>query len=271
MSQTGLSSVRDIDITNTYQPHSTNIRNQSSTKNSLLDRPLAVSRNRSSSLFEQPRKQAHAVVDTVKLVFQDEPEVLETRTIQSVERTQNENGQVILRTIISIHYVGHTDKHWPSWPWSKSPVMHEEMPQEMNGLYQEDQYRLHLQESNQILRRYIFNRYPKMLLTLLFVLLVIFIIVIRTLYVWKTAYFAWVFAFALVFFVLIVTMRTRAWMGMKKLKKLEREWNEESDHSVKFHFNSIDFLYFVRLFITVESQDKETMDVAHTKYIQRNL
>jgi hypothetical protein len=32
---------------------------------------------------------------------------------------------------------------------------------------------------------------------------------------------------------------------MKKLKKLERQWNAESDGSVMFQFDSIDIMYFV--------------------------
>lgn len=107
---------------------------RSSSTNPLHDRPPTVNRNRSESLLEQPFRKAHTVVDTVKMVFQDDPEVLDARTIRNVERTQNENGKVILRTVISVHYVGHADKQWPSWPWSKSPVMHEEMPPEMHGL-----------------------------------------------------------------------------------------------------------------------------------------
>ncbi|KAI9277521.1 hypothetical protein BC943DRAFT_332714 [Umbelopsis sp. AD052] len=265
MSASDLSSTAQIQ--NTRRDRSSSQLHDRSPSSQLHDRPPTISRHRSGSLLEPSVKKAHTVVDTFKLVFQDEPEVLDARTVRNVERTRNQDGKVILRTVISVHYVGHADKQWPSWPWSKSPVMHEEMPPEMKGLYSEDLYRDHLQASNQILRRYLFNRYPKMLLTLLFILLIIFIIVIRTLYVWKTVYFAWIFAFALVFLVLLFTMRIRAWIGLKKLKKLEREWNEEGNDHVHFEFDSIDFLYFVRLFITVESQDKITMDAAQMKYL----
>ena len=130
MSQSDLSSSsRQIQNARHSSPN-----DRSSSTNPLQDRPPTVNRNRSESLLEQPVKKAHTVVDTVKMVFQDEPEVLDARTIRNVERTQNENGKVILRTVISVHYVGHADKQWPSWPWSKSPVMHEKMPPEMHGL-----------------------------------------------------------------------------------------------------------------------------------------
>jgi hypothetical protein len=126
MSQSDLSSTRQIQ--NARHP---NANDRSSSTN---DRPTAQSRSRSESLLEKPFKKSHTMVDTVKLVFQDEPEVLDARTVRNVERTQKQDGKVILRTVISVHYVGHADKQWPSWPWSKSPGMHEEMPPEMIGL-----------------------------------------------------------------------------------------------------------------------------------------
>lgn len=124
------SSIRHIDNASHRSPEERSI---SPTPASQHDHRPAPTK-RPSSILERPIKKAHTVVETVKQVFQDEPEVLETRTIRSVERVHNDLGQNILRTVISVHYVGHADKQWPSWPWSKSPVMHEEMPPEMTGL-----------------------------------------------------------------------------------------------------------------------------------------
>jgi hypothetical protein len=76
-----------------------------------------------------------------------------------------------------------------------------------------------------------FNRYPKTLLTLLFILLIIFIIVIRTSYVWKTVYFAWVFAFAFVFVVLFATMRIRAVIVSNGPSKLTR-WTNSANYDL---------------------------------------
>ncbi|KAG2174330.1 hypothetical protein INT43_004353 [Umbelopsis isabellina] len=104
---------------------------------------------------EARKPRTHTVMETFRQVFQDEPVVLEARTVKNVEHTRNNDGQDILNTWISVHYMGHADQPWPSWPWSKSPLMHTEMPPEMKGLYSEDLYREHLQQSNQILRRYI--------------------------------------------------------------------------------------------------------------------
>ncbi|KAJ2961462.1 hypothetical protein NQZ79_g3214 [Umbelopsis isabellina] len=83
---------------------------------------------------EARKPMAHTVVETFRQVFQDDPEVLEARTIKNVEHTRNTDGQDILNTWVSVHYMGHADQPWPSWPWSKSPLMHTEMPPEMNGL-----------------------------------------------------------------------------------------------------------------------------------------
>ncbi|KAG2178735.1 hypothetical protein INT44_001888 [Umbelopsis vinacea] len=132
MSASDLSSTAQIQ--NTRRDRSSSQLHDRPPSSQLHDRPPAISRHRSGSLLEPSVKKAHTVVDTFKLVFQDEPEVLDARTVRNVERTRNQDGKVILRTVISVHYVGHADKQWPSWPWSKSPVMHEEMPPEMKGL-----------------------------------------------------------------------------------------------------------------------------------------
>jgi hypothetical protein len=87
---------------------------------------------------------AYTVVETVKQVFQDEPEVLEARTIKNVQRTRNSDGQDWLNTLVSVHYIGHADQPWPSWPWSKSPLMHTEMPPEMNDLVRNNPDRVSL-------------------------------------------------------------------------------------------------------------------------------
>lgn len=128
MSQSDLSSIRHIDHAN----KATTVEEASTSPGRRPSRPTPV--QQSSSILDQQRKKAHTVVETFKQVFQDEPEVLESRTIKSVERIHNERDQNILRTVISIHYIGHADKQWPSWPWSRSPLMHEEMPPEMTGL-----------------------------------------------------------------------------------------------------------------------------------------
>lgn len=130
MSQSGFSSNEQ------HREHSVSKQRGDTLQDIHAKHGLSLSRGHFNSFDnrEASRPRAHTVVETFRQVFQDEPEVLEARTVKNVERTVNDNGQDILNTWISVHYMGHADQPWSSWPWSKSPLMHTEMPPEMNGL-----------------------------------------------------------------------------------------------------------------------------------------